>query len=300
MYAGSTYSYRSGIPKQFYHLKNHEFDDWEIPPWELLIYKNEELGHGSFGKVYKASWRGTPVVAKVANDPFSEKQKNLLIREFQAMTKLHHPNIIQLLGYVKEPFIIVMDYIVNGDLESYLNKNYLTLTQKKNICIEILRALSYLHNRKPQHVIHRDIKMSNILLNSYGKVKLADFGLSTLLLKKERSIEELYNIENEEDSDLTNDVGTKRYMAPEMKSGHYTHKVDIWSTAILFIEIFEQQKYNPNNPIYFVPKEIKQIIFNFMLLIDYKKRVECEKLITMFENINFETEKKSPKCLCFL
>lgn len=286
MYSGSTYSYRSGIPKQFYHLKDHEFEEWEIPPWELLIYKDQQLGEGNFGKVYKARWRGTPVVAKVAHDPFSEKQKMLLIREFEALTKIHHPHIVQLLGYIKEPFVIVMEFLVNGNLKEYLRHNECNEYQKKQMCIDILRALAYLHMRKPHYIIHRDIKMTNILINTNGKIKLGDFGLSTLLQKKIKSLELSQTAFDDNDDDLTTDVGTERYMAPEMKTGHYSYKIDIWSAGILFKEIYGHT----------IPRQILEIIEKYML-VESKKRIDCDRLIDSFE---FIENPKSPSCLCFL
>ena len=63
-------SLHSGIPKQFYHLKDKNFDDWEIPPWELYIFQDTLLGEGSFSKVYLAKWRETFVVAKVIDSNF--------------------------------------------------------------------------------------------------------------------------------------------------------------------------------------------------------------------------------------
>jgi serine/threonine protein kinase len=290
MYAGSRYSYRSGIPKQFYHLKDHEFEEWEIPPWELLIYKNQQLGQGNFGEVYKARWRGTPVVAKVAHDPFSEKQKMLLIREFEALTKIHHPHIVQLLGYVKNPFVIVMECLTNGNLKDYIKHNNCTITQKKQMCVDILRALAYLHMRNPFYIIHRDIKMTNILVNSIGKIKLGDFGLSTLLRKKQNSVElsqQMLETQSNTD-DLTADVGTKRYMAPEMQSGHYSYKIDIWSAGILFGEIFGES----------IPTQIEAIIKNKMVVPNSKERIDCNVLIDEFESI--EDAVKSRSCLCFL
>ena len=71
-------SLRSGIPKDYYHLKDHVFQDWEIPPWELFIYKDKILGKGSFSTVYLAKWRETFVVAKVIDEEFCKNKKYVL------------------------------------------------------------------------------------------------------------------------------------------------------------------------------------------------------------------------------
>ena len=297
-------SYRSGIPKKFYHLINQEIDEWQIPPWELLIYKDKCVGYGNFGTVFKACWRSTPVIAKVANSNLSEPQKNLLIREINNMTKLHHPNVIQLLGFVKDPFIIVMEYMANGDLWDYIKYNKLTIKQKIDICIEMLRAMTYIHSRKPHYIIHRDIKLQNILVNSYGKIKLADFGLSKIVVNPSDS----FNVSlphNNSTTELTTNVGTKRYMAPELfKHNNYDNLIDIWSCGIAFYEIFEETKFividNNHFDINFIktPYDIQNIILNHMLQQDSGMRSQAADIILHFQNLKIEPIS-SKKCLCF-
>ena len=150
-------SIHRGIPKHYFHLANKKFGDWEIPPWELFIFEYKILGEGSFSKVYLAKWRETFVVAKVIKD---DVDKNLILREIDIMTKLHHPNIVQFLGYIDTPFIIIMEYIPNGDISSHIK--FLKKKEKIKIMRDILQGLSYLHNRLPDSLIHRDIKLDNI------------------------------------------------------------------------------------------------------------------------------------------
>ena len=95
------------------------------------------------------------VVAKVINRNICEARKNLVMREFEIMTKLHHPNIVQFLGYIDYPFIIVMEYIPKGDLQKNIPK--LKKSEKLLITNDILRALAYIHNRLPHSLIHRKI-----------------------------------------------------------------------------------------------------------------------------------------------
>jgi hypothetical protein len=70
MFSDKDYSYYDGIPKTFRNIRDKEFAEWEIPPWELLINKQKILGEGEFGTVYSADWRKTEVAAKVINVPF--------------------------------------------------------------------------------------------------------------------------------------------------------------------------------------------------------------------------------------
>merc|ERR1712224_836024 len=98
------YSLHGGVPKNFYHLRDKSFSDWEITPWELFIFEDKLLGYGGFSKVYLAQWRGTLVVAKVLDPEFIKIKKHVVLREFEIMSKLHHPNIVQFLGYIDDPF----------------------------------------------------------------------------------------------------------------------------------------------------------------------------------------------------
>lgn len=254
MFSGINESYRSGIPKRYYHLKDKNLSEWEIPPWELYVDTSKLVGKGSFGKVYMAKWRGTLVIAKVAHKEISDVQKSLCIREFETLTKVHHPNVVQLLGYVSDPFIIVMEYLPGGNLE---NKK-LSWSQRIDVCVDILRALAYLHNRKPEKIIHRDIKPSNVVLSRSGRAKLVDFGLSR--------IAEL-TVPSQTNDELTGSVGTIRYMAPEAKSKkQYSHKIDIWSAGILM------KKFLPHEP----------IITKHMLQEDPSNRLEALDLVNLF------------------
>ena len=127
-------SLHSGIPKQYYNMKNKKFDDWEIPPWELFIFKDRLIGQGTFSNVYLAKWRETFVVAKVFKPEIIESKKFLFIREIQILSKIHHPNIVQFLGYIDNPFIIIMEYIPNNNLSD----NIQSLKKKKNYLLLLI------------------------------------------------------------------------------------------------------------------------------------------------------------------
>ena len=120
------------ISKSISH--NNDFIlDWEIHKENITILN--ELGKGEFGTVYLADWNKTPVVVKIMNSDILEEKKSLFVKELDIMTRLHHPNILQILGYIKEPFGIVMEYINNGELLDYINKNiskrYIDIRQRK-------------------------------------------------------------------------------------------------------------------------------------------------------------------------
>ena len=285
----SDISLHGGVPKEFYSIKNKIFNDWEIPPWELFIFNNKLLGEGSFAKVYLARWRGTFVVAKVIIQKYNNKE--LVLREIEIMTKLHHPNIVQFLGYIDEPFIIIMEYIPNNDLLSFINLKKLKKSEKKKIMRDILQGIVYIHNRKPYSLIHRDIKPTNILLTNSKVAKITDFGISKFYNKKIFDISNNESYETLHDNDLTKDVGTHRYMAPELKNDNtkYTNKIDIYSCGILLYELFENKRYNPNETLkwYYTPKKIKNIILNDMLCSDPKERKSALDILDTYNNVIF-------------
>ena len=306
-------SLHGGIPKYYSHIRNKKFGSWEIPPWELFIFKTRLLGEGSFSKVYLAKWRETFVVAKVINEDICAEKKELVLREFDIMTKLHHPNIVQFLGYIDDPFIIVMEYIPNSDLDK--NKNNLSKRDKINIMKDILRGLAYIHNRKPDKLIHRDIKPTNILLTKSKVAKITDFGLSRFYnMEKISSHENLASLNYNTDislldknectrdisnhnslrkspsmNDFSNFVGTERYMAPEVLNNFnsYNNKIDIYSAGILLYELFENKKYTKDTGLlwFWTPKKIKNIIIKNMLCENFKDRSEA---IDILQTINYQ------------
>ena len=216
------------------------------------------------------------------------------------MTKMHHPNIVQFLGYIDDPFIIVMEYIPNGDLLQNIEKKTLTKTQKKNIMKDILQGLAYVHNRRPYSLIHRDIKPTNILLTNSKVAKITDFGLSKFAnYYRNNSNDNLTNLDNSKNNndsmysklneDLTSFVGTERYMAPEtVDTTNYSNKVDIYSCGILLYEMFENKRYIPNKKMtyYYTPKNIKNIINENMLNLDPDQRLDALNLLNKINNIN--------------
>ena len=92
----------------------------ELIKMEDLENLNDEdnvLGQGSFGIVRKVRWRMTPAAAKVSHKGMPKQAKALCLRELELMVRCRHPNIVQFLGYVDTPFVIVMELLPGGDLE---------------------------------------------------------------------------------------------------------------------------------------------------------------------------------------
>ncbi len=284
-------SLHSGVPKKYYYLKNKKFGDWEIPPWELFIFEDRLIGEGGFSKVYLAKWRETFVVAKVLKEEVISEKKFLILREIDIMSKLHHPNIVQFLGYIDNPFIIILEYIPNNNLQ--INYGSLYKSTKISIMKDILKGLAYVHNRRPYSIIHRDIKPTNIILTNSKVAKITDFGLSKFYsLTKTFSHSNLVNLDSNlselYENDLTSEVGTFRFMAPEMKKQKkYSNKVDIYSCGALLYELFENKKFIDKLQIrwYKTPKVIKNIIINYMLVDNPDDRLDALSLLKIINRV---------------
>jgi serine/threonine protein kinase len=222
-------------------------DEWIIQIDEINIMYDQILGSGQYGIVYKGIWRGIFVAVKQFVLLDSKKIK-LMQNEFRAMTKLHHPNIIQLLGYIENPFMIIMEYMENGSLSNYIHHHTPSIMKKINFMIEIAQGLTYLHQRRPSYVIHRDIKPTNFLINKDLHVKIADFGICKILDSSKSLIHKSHeSMTNLEIIQGTANVGTMFYMAPELihstsNNSLYSSNVDIYSFGSVMYEVFEGYK----------------------------------------------------------
>jgi len=177
-----------------------------MPPTNLDFYKFVKLiGKGAFGKVTLAIHKltGKKVAIKTFDksymrDDFSRKK---VFQEVYILKKIHHSNVIRLLEVFESSkhFFVVMEYAGAGDLLHYVKrKKRLTEDEARYIFKRIVYGLGHCHCRS---VLHRDIKLDNVLLDHEGGVKICDFGVSKLI-KKHQSIRE--------------QCGTPAYIAPEI------------------------------------------------------------------------------------
>jgi len=202
--------------------------EWEIPYNELVIKR--QLGEGSFGVVYQGSWRGTSVaIKKLKTQGINQSVLEDFKAEIGVLGKLRHPNVMLFMGACTQPpnLCIVTEFLAGGGLEDYAHgkKKYptkWTTDEALRKGVQILKGLNYLHLGRPQ-IVHRDLKLQNILLDKDMNVKLADFGLSCVKPPL---------------ATVTDQVGTPMLMAPELLLGRpYNEKVDIYSFGILFWEL---------------------------------------------------------------
>jgi len=200
--------------------------------------ESNKLGEGGFGTVYKGNLSGQEVAVKrlpKGLDQGLEELKN----ELGLMAKLHHRNLVRLEGFCLEEGerLLVYEYMPNKSLDNILfdheKKRQLDWRKRFNIIEGVARGLQYLHEDSQNKIVHRDLKASNILLDSNMNPKIGDFGLARLFLQ-------------DQTRGITNHiVGTFGYMSPEyVMRGQYSIKSDVFSFGILVIEIVTGQKNN--------------------------------------------------------
>ncbi|KAL3522587.1 hypothetical protein ACH5RR_015421 [Cinchona calisaya] len=216
------------------HVKNfREIPEYEIDPKELDFTSIVEIKKGAF---QVASWRGTKVAVKKFGEEviFDEDKVRTFRDELALLQKLRHPNLVQFLGAVTQssPMMIVTEYLPKGDLCSFLEKKgALKPTTALRYALDIARGMNYLHESKPEAIIHRHLEPSNILRDDSGHLKVADFGV-TKLLKVAKSVKE--------DRPLSYHDVSWRYVAPEvLRNEEYDTKVDVFSFALILQEMIE-------------------------------------------------------------
>uniref|UniRef100_A0A671TP19 mitogen-activated protein kinase kinase n=1 Tax=Sparus aurata TaxID=8175 RepID=A0A671TP19_SPAAU len=180
----------------------------------------EQLGHGNGGTVYKAYHRlGKRVLAvKVIPLDITVELQKQIMSELEILYKCDSPYIITFFSafFVENRISICTEFMDGGSLDVYKRIPEHVLGR---IAVAVVKGLTYLWSLK---ILHRDVKPSNMLVNTRGQVKLCDFGVSTQLVN---SIAKTY-------------VGTNAYMAPERISGEqYGIHADVWSVGISFMEL---------------------------------------------------------------
>ncbi|KAI3916366.1 hypothetical protein MKW92_028972 [Papaver armeniacum] len=192
-----------------------------------------KIGEGGFGSVYKGVLSdGTAIAVKVIS-PNSMQGKKEFINEIHIISAIRHPNIIAFFGHcvgADNKFLLVYEYMPNGSLDNALFdssntklKERLNWETRVRICLGVAKSIEFLHEGTECKIVHRDIKLANVLLDKHLTPKIADFGLAKSLNGKE---------------DTHSIAGTRGYMAPEyLGHGYLTEKADVYSFGVLVLEI---------------------------------------------------------------
>ncbi|KAM3247746.1 rust resistance kinase Lr10 [Capsicum annuum] len=198
----------------------------------------EKLGEGAYGTVFKGKLRSGPSVAvKMMHKSLTSGQE--FIGEVSTIGRIHHVNVVQLVGFCVEGSkrALVYEFMLNGSLDKYLFQQegtvFLSYKQMFGISLGVARGIDYLHRGCDMQILHFDIKPHNILLDENFNPKISDFGLAKLYSSDDSIVS------------LTAARGTMGYMAPELfykNIGGVSYKADVYSYGMLLMEMAGRRK----------------------------------------------------------
>lgn len=197
---------------------------------------SKKIGEGSYGPVYYGKLKdGKEVAVKVSADCSSHGTQQF-INEVTLLSRIHHKSLVPFIGYCQEDCnkILVYEYVHNGTLRDHIHdsvkKRNLNWLSRLLIAEDAAKGLTYLHNGCNPAVIHRDVKTSNILLDSNMRAKVSDFGLSK---QADNSFTHISSIAR----------GTVGYVDPEYYANQQlTDKSDVYSFGVVLLELLSGKK----------------------------------------------------------
>lgn len=188
----------------------------------------KKIGEGGMGAIYKAVDKilGRTVALKVIKDEIRSDTEavNRFIREAQSAGTLQHPGIITIYDIVVGDLLyIVMEFVEGADLTGYMKNHDITLPWFKKIAIQVCEALGAAHKKG---IVHRDIKLDNIMITKEGQAKVADFGLASIS-SGATGMTQVGQV-----------LGTPLFMPPEQIRGQKTdNRSDIYALGITFYKM---------------------------------------------------------------
>ena len=215
--------YKNEMEKLSSYIKNYFLENGIYPETNNQFYLfGRQIGHGAFGKVnislHVASGRLVAIKTFNKKNLKNKHARNKIKHEIEMLSRLRHPFITQIYDSfeTEKHIFIVMEYIC-GDLLGFIRKRgKLSESVTKVIFKQLIEGLKYIHRKK---IVHRDIKLDNILIDLTNTVKICDFGVSKKLNK----------------GDIMYDhCGTPAYIAPEIfkNHGYEGYSCDIWSAGV--------------------------------------------------------------------
>ncbi|OWM77614.1 hypothetical protein CDL15_Pgr017012 [Punica granatum] len=198
-----------------------------------------KLGQGGFGSVYKGELDNGEKIAIKRLSKYSGQGVEEFKNELKLIAKLQHRNLVKMLGCCiqGEEKILIYEYLPNKSLDSFLfdeeKRHLLDWRKRFDIASGIARGILYLHQDSRLRIIHRDLKASNVLLDSSMNPKISDFGMARICG------------EDQTQGNTRRVVGTYGYMSPEYAmEGLFSIKSDVYSFGVVLLEIISGKRNN--------------------------------------------------------
>nr|AAK73111.2 serine threonine kinase 1 [Zea mays]ABP57732.1 Tassel serine threonine kinase 1 [Zea mays] len=195
-----------------------------------------KVGEGGYGPVYKGFLDHTQVAIKVLR-PDAAQGRSQFQQEVEVLSCIRHPNMVLLLGACPEYGCLVYEYMASGSLDDCLFRRsggaggpVIPWQHRFRICAEIATGLLFLHQTKPEPLVHRDLKPGNILLDRNYVSKISDVGLARLVPPSVADTVTQYR--------MTSTAGTFCYIDPEyQQTGMLGVKSDVYSFGVMLLQI---------------------------------------------------------------
>ncbi|XP_067396848.1 serine/threonine-protein kinase 33 isoform X2 [Emydura macquarii macquarii] len=264
---------------------------------QQIYYFGRKLGQGSFGVVIEVKHKETGkkwAIKKVNREKAGSSAVKLLEREVSILKRVNHEHIIHLEEVFETPkrMYLVMELCEDGELKEILHKKgHFTEKETRHIIQSLASAIAYLHKKD---IVHRDLKLENILVKSSEtdeenemklNIKVTDFGLA---VQKAGGSESMFQ----------STCGTPTYMAPEVISAHdYSQQCDIWSIGVIMymllcgdppfianseeklFELIKKGELHFNNPMWQTVSEAANNVLQLLLRVDPAHRITANELL---------------------
>ncbi|CAD8106119.1 unnamed protein product [Paramecium sonneborni] len=251
----------------------------KVGPYSLI----REIGSGSFARVFRGKMDGRQedvAIKMISKQNVRNESMSMIEKEIEILRQLDHPNIIKLIDFkrTQNHYYLVFEYCENGDLDAYIRKyspnGILPEEEVRRIVQQLALALQQMYKLR---IVHRDLKLANILVSKNFQIKLADFGFAKYM---------------EDDQYLTSYCGTPLTMAPEiLQRKQYNEKCDVWSVGVIIYQmIYGKSPFIPPKggnindliaiinkgdlqfPDLLITTKLKELLLQ-MLQQDFKKRI---------------------------
>ncbi|KAM1493374.1 hypothetical protein FF1_025162 [Malus domestica] len=228
---------KKSLASNGYDLRYRRYTIEDIEAATEYFSQAYKIGEGGYGPVYRGELDHTPVAIKVLR-PDAAQGRSQFQQEVEVLSCIRHPNMVLLLGACPEFGCLVYEYMANGSLEDRLfrkgNTPVIPWQLRFRIAAEIATGLLFLHQTKPEPVVHRDLKPGNILLDHNYVSKISDVGLARLVPPSVANAVTQYHV--------TSMAGTFCYIDPEyQQTGMLGVKSDVYSLGVMLLQLITAQ-----------------------------------------------------------